>query len=237
MAPALCAEPTASATPEPSQRVAPATRRIVLLPIDFIVYENTASHVEEAQPEWSETAASNLADAARAVLARKGGFEIVPPPAFELASPRALAEHRALVKVILQASNENVKRTGGAWAEKIAQSDYSIGDGLAGLAEAAGADLAFVGAGEQVSRSTGSVLTQVAMLGVGFGSWYKGGTSFGAAIIDLRTGDLRWCNSLNDMSWVGMGYRDVRTSADATALVDELFREFPVSRLHRKPML
>jgi hypothetical protein len=230
-APALEAAPAAGtgAPTELGATAAPGAKRIVVLPVEFTVYEKSVSGIE-AVPGWSETAQFALGDAAAKMLQLDNRFEIVAMPTVEGETEQLLREHVELFKIIADNVTSLLQYGGKAWAEKKTNFDYTLGDGLAFLADSAQADYALIVAGAQVKQTGGSVFLQF-LAAAGGVVMPGGGTFIVIGVVNLRTGDLAWFNWKVGGEVFGITGSDVRDPATAQAVVSKMFAEYPNSKL------
>jgi hypothetical protein len=228
-------EPAAAApeTAAPAIAAPPGTKRIVMLPVEFIVYQKSVAGIE-AVPDWSETARFSLSQAALDMLRKDQRFFVVDAPDFDGDTKGLLREHVELFKLVGGNALMFAQFGGKAWAEKKANFDYTIGEGLRFLAEASGADYAFLMVGSQVTQTGGAAFMQflAAAGGVAVGG---GGTFISAGIVDLKSGNLKWLNSRQGMQMFGVTGSDARNPATAAEMVTKLFEEFPTSKVWAFP--
>ncbi|MBM5810660.1 MAG: hypothetical protein FJ191_01650 [Gammaproteobacteria bacterium] len=215
--------------------LASGSRRIVVLPVEFVVYEKSVAGIE-AVPGWSEQAQLSLAEASARMLQFEDRFAVVPVPGLDEPGQSVLREHVELFKIIADTVTGVVFNGGKAWAAKKTSFDYTLGDGLAFLADSAGAEYAFVLAGKQLKQTGGSVLFQ--LLAAAGGVSVPGGGMFAAAgIIELRSGRVAWINSVQGGELFGMTSNDVRKPESADAVLKSMFAGYPASRLVTLRML
>ncbi len=207
----------------------PGAKRIVVLPVEFTVYEKSVSGIE-AVPDWSESAQYSLGDAAGKMLQLDNRFQIVPMPTVEGETEALLREHVELFKIIADNVTSLLQYGGKAWAEKKTNFDYTLGDGLAFLADLAQADYALIVAGAQVKQTGGSVFLQILAAAGGYVT-PGGGTFIVIGVVNLHTGDLAWFNWKVGGEVFGMTGSDVRDPVTAQAVVSKMFAEYPNSKL------
>ncbi len=221
----------AEAVPPPSVEPGAAPARVLLVPVEFSVYEKGLG-TSEVVADWTEAARANLATAATEVLGERAGLQLVPMPALEPAEQEVLREHLALVKLVVLQANS---MSGGAWNSRKPDFDRRLGDGLQFLREKSGADLVVLIDGSQVKQSGGSVLAQIALVGVlgAAGGTYVGagapggGTYLSSSLIDLVAGELKWFNARYGQEAFGMTRSDVRQLDDAKAMLRRIFEPYP----------
>jgi len=231
------APPTDAATPgltsvnAPESQVAPipGAKRIVVLPVEFTVYQKSVAGLE-AVPDWSETAQYALGDAAGKMLRLDNRFDIVAMPTIEGEAEGLLREHIEFFKIVADCVTNVLQYGGKAWQEKKTNFDYSLGNGLEFLAEEAHADYALFLAGAQIKQTGGSVLMQIFAAAAGV-SVPGGGTYVVAGVVDLHSGNLAWFNWKQGGEVFGMTGSDVRDPATALAVVSKMFEEYPNSKL------
>ena len=230
-APAPAQEPAAD-TQAQAELVAPAkpgAKRIVVLPVEFTVYEKSVSGIE-AVPDWSERAQFALNDAAAGMLRQDNRFDIVTMPTFQGETEALLREHVEFFKIVTDCVTNVIQYGGKAWQEKRTNFDYTLGDGLAFLADAAQADYALIVVGAQIKQTGGSIFMQVLAAAGGY-AVAGGGTFVAIGVVNLRTGDLAWFNWKMGGELFGMTGSDVREPATALAVVTKMFEEYPNSKL------
>ena len=209
-------------------RAATGAKKLIVLPVEFIVYQRSVAGLE-AVPDWTETARFALGDAAMSKLREQERFEIVPLPEFDGETKGVLREHVEFFKLI--ASNVSMlKMFGGkAWTSKWSDFDYTLGDGLKFLADASGADYAFILGGLQIAQTGGQAFMQFMFGGAG------GGTFITAGIVDLHDGTIRWFNYKEGAQVFGMTGSDVRKPETAAEMVANMFAGFPAVQVVTLP--
>ena len=237
-APADAATPglTSVSAPESLVTPIPGAKRIVVLPVEFTVYEDSVAGLE-AVPDWSESAQYALGDAAAKMLRLDNRFEIVAMPTIEGEAEGLLREHVELFKIVADCVTELIPYGGKAWKEKRTNFDYSLGPGLAFLADSAQADYAFFLAGTQIKQTVGSKFMQALanFTAEARGDDYEmsgsSGTDIVAGVVNLRSGDLAWFNWNQGGLGFGRSGNDVRDPATALAVVSKMFKKYPNSKL------
>lgn len=230
-APADATTPELTSVNAPESQVTPipGVKRIVVLPMEFTVYQDSVAGLE-AVPDWSESAQYALGDAAAKMLRLDNRFEIVAMPILEGETEGLLREHVELFKIVAECVTELIPYGRKAWKEKRTNFDYSLGPGLAFLADSAQADYAFFLAGTQIKQTVGSKFMQALanFTAEARGDDYEmsgsSGTDIVAGVVNLRSGDLAWFN------W-NQGGNDVRDPATALAVVSKMFKKYPNSKL------
>lgn len=237
--------PETAPAPEPLPEGAPATgeavagalqpggiHRVVVLQPEFRVFVQSAGGMREIEPGWTEQAQNALALAVERHLRHDPRFAVAAPVEPATAEEAAvLREHVELFKVIASNSSMMIRFGGKAWQEKKLQYDYTLGDGLALYGDRSNADYAFMIGGAQVKQTGGSVFMQLALAGTLGVVMPGGGTYLMLALVDMRTGDIVWFNSLEGGEVFGMTGSDLRKEGTADEVVGRLFDPFPASSL------
>lgn len=217
----------AAAAPDPAPDS--GAKRIVVLPVEFTVYEKSVAGIE-AVPDWSESAQYALGDAAAKMLKLDDRFEIVAMPTFAGETEGLLREHVELFKIVADSVANLISYGGKAWHEKRTNFDYTLGDGLAFVADAAQAEYALIVAGAQVKQTGGAVFMQLLAAAGGYSA--PGGSTFVViGVVNLRSGDVAWFNWKQGLEIFGMTGSDVRDPDTAASLVSKMFAEYPNSKL------
>lgn len=205
-----------------------------MLPVEFTVFQKSVAGIE-AVPDWSETARFSLGQAATDMLKKDDRFQVVDVPQFGGETQSLLREHVELFKIVGDQATTFLQYGGKPWADKRANFDYTIGDGLRFLADESGADYAFLLAGAQITQTGGAAFMQFLAAAGGVVA-PGGGTFVFTGIVDLRSGDVKWLNSRMGQQIFGMTGSDVRNPATATEVVTRLFEGFPASPLVNFPV-
>jgi hypothetical protein len=222
--PELVPAPSGTATPADATPAdaTPAPAKVILLPIEFSVYEKGLG-TGEIVADWTEAARTNLAAAATDVLGERAGLQLVPMPPLEPAEQEVLREHLALVKLVVLQANSMM---GGAWNSRKPDFDRRFGDGLQFLRAKSGADFAIMIDGSQVKQSGGSIFSQVALAAIGVGI-PGGGTYLSSSLIDLQGGEVKWFNARFGVEALGITGSDIRNPGEAQATLRKLFEPYP----------
>jgi hypothetical protein len=209
---------------------------IALLPADVKVYRIDAGGVREEISEWSSEARTNLLAAIDNVFRAKTTFSLRTIDDESLTEQRILLEdtrtlYAAVSMMILLHAYPNPNIPSLLFEEKLINFDYSLGKEIADLARDSDA-LLFLDAEDHVWTASRQALQAFGViLGIGAGvatgvvviPQLGGGTVVRAALVDRRSGDILWINS------VGMGAgKDLRDSASAADMINQLFKDFPM---------
>lgn len=205
----------------------PLPHRVLLAQPDIRVHEISAGELVEEVDEWSKKASGEAANSVEALAQSTSLFELVQPSKLSDAQRATLEQHSALY--ILVAGSANLARHSSfdAWRSRAADFDYTLGPGMAGVAESEKLDaVVFVVGTDYISSSS----RKAAMaLGVALGlltGRYVGPESkpafLTAGVVDMRSGELLWYST----EFRG-GSDDLRDPAVVKSLVDHLFNTYP----------
>ncbi len=225
---AACATQNTSLNKNLSQQPdRPLPHRILLAQPDIRVHEISAGEVVEEVDEWSKKASSEAAKSVEGLAQSTNLFELVPPSKLSDAERTTLEQYGALY--ILVAGSANLARSSpfDAWRRRAADFDYTLGPGMAGVADSEKLDaVIFVVGTDYISSSS----RKAAMaLGVALGllaGRYVGPESkpafLTAGVVDMHTGELMWYSTE-----VRGGSDDLRDAAVVKNLVEDLFKTYP----------
>ena len=201
---------------------APPHTALLIAP-DVAVSEISAGGVVEKIPEWSQRATHNVSNALRRVgMGPK--LDFADPPALSEQEQHTLDQHVALFSVVALQVHRNSLGGGELWAKRLKSglTDYTVGPGLAFLADKTGADTALLVIGRDAESSGGRKAAMV--LGALFGVAMPAGSTFVVAgLIDLRSGRLLWQAYDVNIS------TDLREPDETNKLVEGLFKSYPAA--------
>jgi len=233
-----CVPPGVSYRANPRfQAQAQQIHTVAILPAEVKVYQIDAGGVREEIAEWSAQARTNVVSALENELRSK------MKTAVKIVSEESLIEEKAVLQetralydavstMILLHTYPDPNFPSRFFEEKQKNFDYSLGTEVGSLANGAEA-LLFLDAQDHVWTAGRQALQALGViLGIGAGvatgvviiPTMSGGTGVRAALIDGATGDILWINAVGS----GAG-KDLRNPASASAIVSELFKDFPVS--------
>jgi hypothetical protein len=197
-----------------------AQARILLMQPDIKMYVLTAGGVPEPQPDWTEAARRNFVDATRNYSAGHDmdltAMDASAPPDTETIRYQRL--YTAVAETILTHHLGSVQLP-----TKGETFDWSLGPGVATLAERYRADYGLFVAYRDYSGSGGR--WAYALVGALFGIGVPTGGQFGyAGLVDLRSGDVVWFNQVNAAD-VGGG--DLRDPDSARTVVAHILDAMP----------
>jgi len=201
----------------------------VVLPLHVEVKEMSAGGVVEVVPGWTDKAKGNIKSYlhAKADSLIPGQWLVEIPPLTQ-EQEAAVGEHTSLAKTIWATGQVYPMFGGPAWVDRMKKYDYSVGPGMAFLAEATGAEQALLIIGEDVHSTSGrkAMFVIAAAFGVGIPLGHK---VLAAMLIDLRTGDVLWTNINTDVSGTSL-----LESSDVATALDGIFQDYPDVEGYRK---
>lgn len=200
--------------------------RILLLPADIRVHEISAGGVIEKVDEWTDQASKHAMKSTREIADSKKLFELKEAPQLADADKQTLEQHQALYELV--ANSADFARSGPypAWRERSANFDYTLGPGLAPLAEHTDIDAALFVIGSDYISSAGRKATMaigiLAAAFTGVAIVPNGGTAYvSVGVIDLRTGNLLWFATNRSQG------NDLREGSQMQSVLADLFRSYP----------
>ncbi len=202
----------------------------LLLPPNVEVREMSVSGLTEVVPSWTRDANANvMAQLTQAGFAGLDNQTIIALPELTDEETAVVEEHLDLAKVVWANAHILTTMGGPAWRHKIARFDYSIGPGLAFLADKTGADKALIILGEDMHTTTGRKTMSIAL--AAFGVYVPlGHTIMVANLVDLQTGDLLWVNTLVDAT----GNQTYLNPEDVANATHALFLPYPGVATYRE---
>jgi len=205
-----------------AKNVLTAYKNIVILPLQFSVYETSVGEVSEEIPAWSEHASGHLLKSLKIATHSIGLNSVTELAVEQLSSDQTemLLETQALFDVVRQSIWQHVQSTGPAHFVGRSITDYTLGADISTLQTDADAYVLFHGF-DQIStggRIAKEVATTVLLAALGVVAVPTGGLTTGTmGVVDAKTGNLLW---LNTMAF--QGKYDIRTAEGAKALVQHL---------------
>jgi hypothetical protein len=196
-------------------------KTVVILSPDVEVSEISAGGVIQKVAAWSENARRYVTDALRH-LAAEDKFKVAALPALSADEQASLDQHVALYNVVASNVLTNSLNGGDVWTRRLESglTDYTVGPGLAFIADKTGADSALLVIVRDYESSGGRKAMMV--FGALFGVLVPTGRTFTVAgLVDLRTGTLLWQSYDTSVS------PDMRVQADVVQVVDGLFSSYP----------
>lgn len=200
---------------------------VVVIEPDLELSLVTAGGLEEPRRAWSEAARQHYPVEVARWLERKG---IRPLPAFDL--PDDLPADSRLGQLVrlheaVALSIAVYTRKGSYLATKGDRLDWTLGEGVAELREATGADYALFSYIRDSYTSEGRAALRVlgVLAGLATGQLVDigGGRQVAVAtLVDLRTGQVVWFNLMARQTG------DLRTSQGTADTVDELLEDLPL---------
>lgn len=202
-------------------------RRILLAQPDIRVHEISAGELVEKVDDWSDKASSEAAKSVELIAESTKLFEPVQPTQLSDAQRAALDQYGALYALVAGSANLARSSPYAAWNQRAADFDYTLGPGMAGVAESAKLDAVIFVVGTDYISSSGRKAAMAVGIAIGlFTGTYAGPTSqpafLSAGVVDMRTGELLWYSTE-----VRSGGEDLRNPTVIRNLVDSLFKTYP----------
>lgn len=189
--------------------------RVIVVPVDFEVRQVTAGGVPETLADESELACRNLDEAVGRWLTEHPAYRPVRYPDLSDDEESLVREHIALFNVAMNEAWTMIRQY------RRGPFDYTVGDGLAFVAERTGADKAIIVAGARL-KSTGGRTAMKFLEFLLYGALSPLEQSFlSAGIIDLHSGRIEWANLEN------VSGEDVEVLSEACDAVDTLMAVYP----------
>lgn len=191
--------------------------RILLMTPDIQYDMVTASGLKEPNAEWTQAARTNFLNATVAFAERHNTDFVVMGDAGD--SNELVRRYEKLYQAVgFTVLNNYV--LGTRLPSKGDRFDWSLGSGVGEIGEPYGADYALFVYYRDEQATGGRVAMYV--LGSALGVSVPLGAEYGyASLIDMRTGDVVWFNTV----MVGSG--ELRNASGATAMVNTLFKDLP----------
>jgi hypothetical protein len=202
-------------------------RRILLAQPDIRIHEISAGELVEKVDEWSDKASAEAAKSVERLAQSTSLFEAVQPAQLSDEERATLDQYGALYTLVSGSANLARNSPYAAWSKRAADFDYTLGPGMAGVAESAKLDaVIFVVGTDYISTSSRKAAMAVGIaLGLLTGA-YAGPQSqpafLSAGVVDMRTGELLWYSTE-----VRSGGEDLRNPTVVRDLVDALFKTYP----------
>jgi hypothetical protein len=219
-------------------------RRILLAQPDIRVHEISTEGASEEMADWSKQASSEATKSVEAFSQSTLLFELVSPSGLSDGENTTLEQYAALYALVTGSAELALHSKFSAWRQRAADFDYTLGPGMAGIAESAKLDaVVFVvgtdhisTAGRKAAMAVGYTLDVLAFTAaiagalVGVNTHYSGEhigpeskpAYLSAGVVDMRTGDLLWYSTE-----VRGGSDNLRDPAVVKNLVSDLFRTYP----------
>ena len=214
---AACASTDTNLTTNTFETVDNAT--ILLVEPDVELTFLKAAGVSEVRADWTDTGKENvLAEIAR-VVGDKGHrmIEYDVDPANERAV-QIVKLHEVVGATIIKHRFLDMPLP-----TKKGQFDWSLGPGMADLAEETGADYALFLFARGEYASAGRQTLAIGLAVLGGGSVSNGGQAAWASLVDMATGDVVWFN----VAYTGPG-TDMREPEGAEYLVGAILKDIPL---------
>lgn len=207
----------------------PLPRRILLAQPDIRVHEVSTGGVIEKVDEWSNAASESAAKSVEGLAKSTNMFELVPPSTLADDELTLLEQYSALYILVAGSANLAQRSPYAAWKQRAADFDYTLGPGLAAVADREKLDaVVFLVGTDHISsagRKAAMVVGVVSTALLGFGYIPTSIPSFmTAGVVDMRTGEVLWFSTETRQ-----GSDDLRDPAVVNHVVDDLFKTYPGS--------
>ncbi len=196
--------------------------RILLMPPDIKYYLLTTGGVTEPHREWTEAAQQNFSVALQEFTARIGTDLVTIDSAMSLGDEED--KYRRLHSAVGMTLQQNHFGMMHLPSKKLPKNkwrfDWSLGPGVSEIGAKHSADYLLFVFYRDYQASGGRVAFSIlaAAVGVTVGTGYEGGF---ASLVDLKTGDVVWFNS------VAVGSGEMRDPNGAKTAVERLFKDIP----------
>lgn len=198
--------------------------RILLMPPDIKYFLLTAGGVTEPNREWTEAAQQNFSVALQEYAARIGtDLATIDTVAGVRDEEEKYRRLHAAVGMTLQQNHFGAKPLPSKQLpDNERRFDWSLGPGVSQIGEKYDADYLLFVFYRDYQASGGRVAFAIlaSAFNVGVSTGYEGGF---ASLVDLKTGDVVWFNS------VAVGAGEMRDPNGARTAVERLFKDIPTS--------
>jgi len=198
--------------------------KVIILPIELSVQELSAGGLTEEVPKWTETAEVNVDTVlSTQTIGQLTSDRLIELPPLTEQEQEKLDQSLVLVKTVLSDALQYTGiHAGPVWHHKSKYFDYTVGPGLAFLAEKTGADKALFLLGEDMHSTDGRKATMVVVAVLTGAVIPLGHTVMIGGMIDLKSGDVLWANT--HISLTSDGF----LSTESTKVVlNQLFKPYP----------
>ena len=142
-------------------------RRILLAQPDIRVHEISAGELVEKVDDWSDKASSEAAKSVELIAESTKLFEPVQPTQLSDAQRAALDQYGALYALVAGSANLARSSPYAAWNQRAADFDYTLGPGMAGVAESAKLDAVIFVVGTDYISSSGRKAAMAVGIAIG----------------------------------------------------------------------
>jgi hypothetical protein len=223
-----CATQSTSLSKSVSQQSErPLPHRILLAQPDIRVHEISTGGIVEKVDEWSDKASQEATKSLEALAQSSNMFELVPPSKLTDAERATLEQYSALYILVAGSANLAQHSIYDAWKKRAADFDYTLGPGLAGVANNEKIDaVVFLVGTDHISSSGRKAAMVLGALGaalLGFGYIPTSVPSFlTVGVVDMHTGEVLWFSTETRS-----GSGDLRDPEYVKTVVDDLFKTYP----------
>jgi hypothetical protein len=197
---------------------------VLLMPVDISVKEMSASGLTQEVGSWSKEAKGHVEQAIADHDGALGRLRPMNLPPLTEEEQQLVEQYTALYDTVAGSALIYSRILGGtpAWKHKVDHFDYTLGPGLAFLADKTGVERALFITGEDTISTGGRKVMFVLAAALGGVAIQMGNTVLVAGVVDLRTGDLHWIDSAFSNSAATL-----RNPEDVHSLFNGLFDSFP----------
>jgi len=201
--------------------------RVLLVEPDIRVHEVSAGGVVEKVDDWSRQASGLAVESLRDAAQRGNLFELVPASSVTPADQAALEQHAALYALVAGSAYGAQISSFPAWRQRGAEFDYTLGPGLAGVAQHSQVDAAVFVVGSDYISTAGRKAAMVfgILTGALTGMVIPPGSApafMSLGVVDMRSGELLWYST--DFR---AGAADLRDAAVMKSLIDGMMQTYP----------
>lgn len=202
---------------------APAAKNVLVMKPDVRLFEIGMGGQSSRMADSEQRIAQNMAAVAARVGKSERLFEAYPVPELNAGQEAALVQHQALFNTMAVTLLEMKRRQDSAWSHKRESFDYTLGPGMAFLADAAAADAIIFMLIEDHIRSTGKKGLDLATWIMSLGMKRPGAVPgvFTVGLVELQSGNVLWFN--NELS--GLSALNEETSVET--VMAKVFAGFP----------
>lgn len=204
-----------------------AEPKVLLMPLDVELSALTAGGLTETRADWTESAIGFIKNAIDG-QGKKRGFQVIAYDSDSGTQNEALSQIQKLHEVV---GRTMLEQSVAPLPSKVKDFSWSLGTEATVLSEAYDADYAlylfmrdsYATAGRQALVIASALLGRSAVPEVGRQKGY-------ASLVDLKSGDIVWFNSLNTPKSLILSGGDIREWGGANASIEVLLNKFPSNK-------
>ena len=205
------------------QTLQASSMRLLVLPLSVKVKEMSAAGIQDEVGEWTREANTHILESLQSGHPHNHRFELHKLGELSSEEDAIVEEHVALFDAVAGSAlaHTMLPPVAKAWQPKVEHFDYTLGPGLAFLADKTGADKALIVFGEDVISTGGRKAAFI--VAAAFGVGIPMGHSFMiAGLVDLKSGDILWM----DYTFSAMD-KTYRKRGHVDEVLTELFTDYP----------